>query len=358
MAQVPVLVSTPKDIRMLLAIVFIDMCCTSCDFVRTPARVLELGGSAQTYGLLTGAMGSLQLAAGPILGKFCDRGPEERRLALVLGLVASSATSAAGGWATSLPAFVLSRCPAALLAHTATHARLSVADISKRDGSAVTTGRFAHINSVMGLGLSAGSLVGGWLSYEAGAMVCAASYAVASLLVALAHPAATGQGRALHSTPHTTPSVRRRRSRRSRSPEQINPHLRALKPVTMAVLCSMRLFFSLAAVAQRETFALSLRNLGTPIGGVGMLLSYKGVVTMLVNSAALAPLLRRGRYSEHFILQCSVAGQVLSYCGMGAALAATSIGGLALVQLPLTGACGYNRPRAHQYVGKSQSCMV
>ena len=23
-----------------------------------------------------------------------------------------------------------------------------------------------------------------------------------------------------------------------------------------------------------------------------------------------------------------------------------------------TGACGYNRPRAHQYVGKSQSCMV
>ena len=23
-----------------------------------------------------------------------------------------------------------------------------------------------------------------------------------------------------------------------------------------------------------------------------------------------------------------------------------------------TGACGYNRPCAHQYVGKSQSCMV
>ena len=23
-----------------------------------------------------------------------------------------------------------------------------------------------------------------------------------------------------------------------------------------------------------------------------------------------------------------------------------------------TGACGYNRPRAHQYVGKSQSCML
>ena len=31
---------------------------------------------------------------------------------------------------------------------------------------------------------------------------------------------------------------------------------------------------------------------------------------------------------------------------------------LLIVTLPLTGACPYNRPCAHQYVGKSQSCML
>ena len=37
-----------------------------CERDAGASRVLELGGSAQTYGLLTGAMGSLQLAAGQL----------------------------------------------------------------------------------------------------------------------------------------------------------------------------------------------------------------------------------------------------------------------------------------------------
>ena len=88
----------------------------------------------------------------------------------------------------------------------------------------------------------------------------------------------------------------------------------------MLMLGATRLLFSLGTVAQRETFGLAAKEVGTSISGVGALLSYKGLVTAFANSAALAPLLRAEKYSESGILLCSVSGQVLSYCAMAAAL--------------------------------------
>jgi hypothetical protein len=317
----------PAVVKLVLAIVFIDMCCTGMSFVRTPSRVLELGGDVQTVGLLTGFCGALQLVGAPLVGKYTDSGgPGARRRAMVLGLVASCVTagvsSATGSWVV----FFLCRAPSALLAHTLAQAQSTVAALGKRGSSA--TASFADINSVMGMGLSAGCLAGGLLSFQACMLGGSVGYAAAALLVTLLYPADLAVAAPKPLVPKvggkTADAVAFSAGASGSAVSSAGgsgplPCISVTSP-TMLMLGATRLLFSLGTVAQRETFGLAAKEVGTSISGVGALLSYKGLVTAFANSAALAPLLRAEKYSESGILLCSVSGQVLSYCAMAAAL--------------------------------------
>ena len=99
----------------------------------------------------------------------------------------------------------------------------------------------------------------------------------------------------------------------------------------------MRLLFSSAATAQRETFALSVKSrMGLSEGWIGAFLSYKGLVAMVTNSAGLAPLLSSGRWASHVLLLAAAWGLTGAYLLSAVALHSGSSALLAFNQVPLT----------------------
>jgi hypothetical protein len=196
---------------------------------------------------------------------------------------------------------------------------------------------FAHINSAVGIGLAIGSGFGGQLSYASASGLASVAYVVAATMVLIGLPAVQSSSRTARKA---APQQTSRGSRARKADGSASPAPEARTTLSMgvlAVMVVMRLLFSSCATAQRETFALAVKDrMNMSEGWIGAFLSYKGVVAMLANSVGLVPLLASKRWPSHVVLLAATGGLATSYSLSAMALHTSSSALLAVTQMPLT----------------------
>ena len=193
------------------------------------------------------------------------------------------------------------------------------------------------------MGLALGSFIGGQLSYRTAALMASGGYVGGAALVGLGCPPLLPAARAkgAGSSEGAKPSLKDRLRKAGQRGADPSDDTAAEGPPGAAwllgALVCMRLLFSSAATAQRETFALSVKSrMGLSEGWIGAFLSYKGLVAMVTNSAGLAPLLSSGRWASHVLLLAAAWGLTGAYLLSAVALHSGSSALLAFNQVPLT----------------------
>jgi DHA1 family tetracycline resistance protein-like MFS transporter len=286
-----------RPLLIIFLIVFVNLLGFGIIIPLLPFYATRLGASPFTVGLLFASFSIAQLFAAPLLGDLSDR--YGRRPVLIFSLIGTVASFALLAVANSIALVFLSRIIDGLSGGNISTARAYIGDVTTVENRAKG---FGLIGAAFGLGFVFGPGLGGalgHLGYAAPAWAAAAIAAVATVLA----------WKWLPETVHRATAERR-------SPwRSVGVTLR--QPLIGRLLVIDFLYWATFA-AYQTTFALfGARRFGFDVPQTGYLLAIVGVIGVIMQLAAVGPIVRR--FGERRTL---VAG--LGLAGLGLIIATAS----------------------------------
>jgi len=245
-----------------------------------PYYAQSLSASALLVGLLGTSNALAQVIGAPIVGRLSDR--FGRRPLILVGALATAAGFVLLGFARSLPLLFASRVLDGLLGGNVALAQSYITDVTDEKARAKALG---IIGAAFGIGFVIGPAAGGFLSRWGVAVPAFAAAALALVnfvwvLVALPESLTPERRAALAVSP--------------RPPVTAAALLAELRRPVVGPLLTPRLFYALAFGIFQSSFALwASRRLGLEAQQTAFVLTYVGVLSVLVQGLAIGPLTRR-----------------------------------------------------------------
>jgi DHA1 family tetracycline resistance protein-like MFS transporter len=330
---------TAKRLLPIFLVVFVDLLGFGLILPLLPYYAESFGATALLTGLLVSAYAAAQLLGAPALGRLSDRFGRKPLLMLsiagsALGFLLLAAAPAAGRRMSgflpvaaaplTLAVIFVSRILDGLTGGNISVAQAYISDVTDEKSRAKGLGL---IGAAFGLGFIFGPATGGALSrfgYAVPALAAAGLSLFNLLLVRLALPESL------------TPDRRAALMRRPLGGFTFAALARALNRPTVGPLLHARFFFGLAFAIFQTVFSLYvLARFGLTAAQTGYLLAYVGVLSVLVQGAAVGKLARR--FDERPLIHGSVLLMGFSLVGWAFA---PSVGVLLAVLVPTAVAGG------------------
>ncbi|XP_059705009.1 solute carrier family 22 member 18 [Haemorhous mexicanus] len=309
-------------IRVAYVIAALDLTFLFMQMGLVPYLAKSLGLDSVGFGYLQTIFGVLQLVGGYIFGRFADQ--FGARAALILSCASGSIFFLLMSLSTNIPLLFLSRLPGVFM-HGIPGAQKVITDVTTPSQRAVALGK---VGFCFGVGIIAGSAMGGVLSTKFGVYVPTYVGLVGSLINTLIAviwiPSQTKPKSDHHMTEHSTSQ--------SGSLFSIREILRLMKfPGVMEVFTVKVLAGFPIGVFMIMFSIISMDFFGLEAVESGYLMSYFGVLQMVVQGLVVGKL--ASRCSEMTLLRLSVF--VFAGVGLGMALMRT-VWHYCIIAVPLT----------------------
>ncbi|MGQ9467732.1 MAG: MFS transporter [Anaerolineae bacterium] len=320
---------TPNNrsvLTLLFLFVFVDVLGFSLILPLLPYYAATFGATAEVVGLVLGANALTQLLGAPILGRLSDR--FGRKPLLLVSLAGTVVGFLMLGLARSLAMIFASRVVDGFLGGNISLAQAYISDVT--EGKERSKG-FGLIGAAFGLGFIIGPALGGTLAaggnYGLPALVAAGLSMLNFLGVLLRLP---------ESLP---PEERERRKKEPRAAFSLRALWEALSLPCVGPLLQTQLFYSLAFTIFETIFSLfALKRLGLDARSTSYVLTYVGVLVVLVQGVGIRLLVRR--FTDK---QLVFGGSALLALSLLAWAFSPSLGVLLVVLAPLALASGVLR---------------
>lgn len=280
-----------KQLILIFGFVFLDLLGYSLILPLLPYYASDFGATLTLVGLLGTVNGLGQLIAAPVIGRLSDR--YGRRPMLILAVSATILGFLILGFAKSLWVIFLSRAVDGLLGGNTALARAYITDITEPKDRAKSLGL---IGAAFGLGFIIGPVMGGYLSL-AGLNVpafVAAGLAIISLIaiiIWLPESLPPEQRRQMRTNPHTAFTLS------NLLDEFQRPCVGPLLIISLFYGFAFTLFQSNFSLYAKEVLKLSVQN-------TGLVLTYVGVLSVLVQGFAIGKLTKR--FKERSLITTSI----------------------------------------------------
>ncbi|KAK6187074.1 hypothetical protein SNE40_006322 [Patella caerulea] len=284
-----------------------------------PYLSVKLGVDQVTFGYLQTVFAVVQLAGGPLFGRFGDL--YGSRAAMSLAFIACALNYILLGFATSIPLLFISRLPS-LFMHCMQGGQMIVTDLGDSHQRADAMGK---LGLSYGVGMVVGPLIGGIIiktfSEESAAFVACAGSLVSLLMVQTLIPAHTKKQHIRQNT--ETAQASDVFSLKKFMHLILMPGALFLLLVRMGTGLPIGIFQSMFSRVALDAFHLAADQ-------NGYLMSYIGVMSMIVQGVGVGILTKK--FSENSILKASTMILVFSYSLLSFV---SNVWQLCLVCLPL-----------------------
>uniref|UniRef100_A0A8B9HT83 Organic cation transporter-like protein 2 n=1 Tax=Astyanax mexicanus TaxID=7994 RepID=A0A8B9HT83_ASTMX len=314
--------STPSKIQRVIyatyLIAALDITLLFVQFSVTPYLAKKLGFDTLWFGYLQTTVGVIQLLGGPVFGRFAD--VFGARAALSVSSLASVVYFLLLAAADSTFMLFLHKLPAVFM-HALPGAQMVVADLSPSEKRADA---LAKLGLCFGIGMIAGSSLGGTLSTRYGekltAYVAAGGSLISVLLVLNFIPKHTKKHNAKEDNKKGAGSV-----------FSLGEIIRLMKFPGVAKTFTVKIISGLPSGVFQVMFSIIAMNFfQLQPQQNGYLMAYFGVVQMVIQGAVIGRL--TSKYSENFLLLLAVG--MSSMVGLGQALT-TNIFQFCFVAVPM-----------------------
>lgn len=331
-----------RVLPFLILTVFLDLVGFGIVLPLLPSYVGEMGGSAQTLGVLLASFAAAQFIATPVLGRASDR--HGRRRVIVLSLTANAIAMGLFSLAAMRHALVLlfcSRILAGLTSGNISACQAVVADLSHGAERAKAMGK---LGAGIGLGVMLGPWIGGRVSLlgDAAPPLFAGAFAIIALVGVLIFLPET----------HATAG---RRDSEPRAPQSLRSL--ANDPRVVLILSLYFLTFLYMATMQTSLALVVMERFEWGKDRVGDLFGLFGLVTLVVQFVVIGPLTRRVRQVAVVLAAASFSIAALTLIAF-AKLPAAMVAGLVVLALGV----GLTQPLlaalSSTYAGKEQQGVV
>lgn len=288
-----------KPLASIFLIVFIDMLGFGLILPLLPYYAESFGASDTIIGLLVASYAAAQLIGAPILGRLSDR--FGRRPVLLISLVGTLIGFLLLGFANTLLILFAARILDGLTGGNISVAQAYISDVTDASDRAKGLGM---IGAAFGLGFIIGPASGGLLSqwgYAVPALAAAGLVAINLLMVVLWLPESL------------TPEKRTTRKEKNTS-VTLSALVAALNRPFTGPLLITRFFFGLAFAIFQTIFALyALRRFDLGAAETGFILTYVGVLSVVVQAGLVGRL--NQRFRDDVLIFASVGIMSLSLLG-------------------------------------------
>jgi DHA1 family tetracycline resistance protein-like MFS transporter len=292
-----------KPLFSIFLIVFIDMLGFGLILPLLPYYAETFGASDTLIGLLVASYAAAQLLGAPILGRLSDR--FGRRPVLLISLFGTMLGFIMLGTARTLWVLFASRILDGITGGNISVAQAYITDVTDKENRARGLGM---IGAAFGLGFIIGPASGGLLSqfgFSVPAFVAAGLVGINLLLVVIWLPESLSQ-------------EKRSRMEKDQPAFSLSAFVKALRRPFSGSLLITRFFFGLAFSIFQTIFALyALRRFGLGATETGFILTYVGVLSVIVQAGVVGRLSKRFRddvliFSSVGIMAISLLGWALT----------------------------------------------
>ena len=306
-----------KPLTAIFLIVFIDLLGFGLILPLLPFYAETFGASDTVIGLLVASYAAAQLIGAPLLGRLSDR--YGRRPVLLLSLIGTLVGFLFLGLAKTLVVLFASRILDGLTGGNISVAQAYIADVTDEKSRAKGMGL---IGAAFGLGFIFGPVTGGLLSqygYSVPAFVAAGLVALNLVMV-------------LIWLPESLTAEKRAALRKVEAPNiNLTALISALRRPFSGSLLITRFFFGLAFSIFQTIFSLyALRRFGLDAQQTGFVLTYVGVLSVIVQGGVVGKLSERFR--DDLLIFISVGLMAVSLLGWGLA---PSVVVLLIIMVPI-----------------------
>ncbi len=289
-----------KPLASIFLIVFIDLLGFGLILPLLPYYAESFGASDTLIGILVASYAAAQLVGAPLLGRLSDR--FGRRPILLLSLFGTLISFLLLGFAKTLVLLFIARIADGITGGNISVAQAYIADVTDEKSRAKGLGM---IGAAFGLGFIFGPATGGFLSqwgYAVPAFVAAGLVSINLLMVFLWLPESL------------TPERRAELAQKEQPKLSLRALLDALQRPFSGSLLITRFFFGLAFSIFQTIFSLyALRRFGLEAQQTGYVLTYVGVLSVIVQGGLVGKLSERFR--DDLLITVSVGIMALSLLG-------------------------------------------
>ena len=289
-----------KPLASIFLIVFIDLLGFGLILPLLPYYAESFGASDTLVGFLIASYAAAQLVGAPLLGRLSDR--FGRRPILLLSLFGTLLSFLLLGFANTLWLLFAARIADGITGGNISVAQAYIADVTDEKSRAKGLGM---IGAAFGLGFIFGPATGGFLSqwgYAVPAFAAAGLVTLNLLMVYLWLPESL------------TPERRAELAEKEKPKFNLRALLDALQRPVSGSLLITRFFFGLAFSIFQTIFSLyALRRFGLEAQQTGYILTYVGVLSVIVQGGLVGKL--TDRFREDLLITASVGIMALSLLG-------------------------------------------
>ncbi len=290
-----------KLLLSIFLVVFIDLLGFSLILPLLPYYAKSFNASDLQVGLLVASYAAAQLISAPILGRLSDQ--YGRRPLLLISVGGTFLSFILLAFSHSLTMLFVARILDGMTAGNLSIAQAYITDVTDEKSRGRGLGM---IGAAFGLGFIIGPALGGALStfgYAVPAFLAAGLSGFNLLLIGLWLPESL--------TPERREAIAHQAPRKTLSPRSL---LQALRRPLVGPLLHTRFFFGLAFSLFQTIFALySLYRFGLDSRQVGYVLSYVGLLSVLVQGVGIGKLTER--FSDNTLIFFSTALMAISLLG-------------------------------------------